>query len=362
MSSSVVLASTTTSAILPGSTPLASSAAVTSTLALPTVTTENARVTAMPYPPMTTHWSKPISCTWTYIVDNEQPPSGAGPIAWLDLEPIPGASTLSCYPDGMFAGGRTGVFSPATCPNGWTTVSISVNTDQSPQDATTTALCCSSEYTLDGGHCKRQVPTVLAVPITYNHTASTYEIMTNSTTTLYGATIAVNTIRALFRDDDQAVLGITDDSEIDDDPEPWHLSIPAKIGIGVGVTIFGLLTIAALLFLFFRRRQRKRDQMKGRSLHEMEAVHGARGHFFGSGNPPLSPHSRSPAHDAVLPHDYDAGADTNTLGDNESGHTAHRDDEIRVLMAQKAAIQRRIEELERGEEEDDDVQVPTHNR
>lgn len=96
------------------------------------------------YPPMTTHWSVPLSCTWTYNIDR-QPQSGVtGAVAWLDLEPIINASTLSCYPDGMFYNGRTGIFSPGTCPNGWTTVSLMVNTNEVKDTATTTAVCCSS--------------------------------------------------------------------------------------------------------------------------------------------------------------------------------------------------------------------------
>lgn len=93
---------------------------------------------------MTTHWTKPRSCTWTYVADGQPQPASPGAVAWLDLEPIPGASTLSCYPDGMFFDGRTGVFSPATCPSGWTTAFLQVNTNEVSSLATTTAVCCSS--------------------------------------------------------------------------------------------------------------------------------------------------------------------------------------------------------------------------
>jgi hypothetical protein len=54
-------------------------------------------------------------------------PGATGAIAWLDLKPNPHATTLSCYPDGMFYYGQTGVFSPASCPDGWTTVSLKVD-------------------------------------------------------------------------------------------------------------------------------------------------------------------------------------------------------------------------------------------
>ncbi|KOS18678.1 hypothetical protein ESCO_000889 [Escovopsis weberi] len=219
--------------------------------------------------------------------------------------------------------------------------------------------CTWTEYTLDGEHCKRQVPTALAVPITYNHTASTYEVFTNSTTTLYSATLAVHTIRALFRATDQSLLGITDDSDIDDDPEPWHLSIAAKIGIGIGVTIFGLLSIAALVFLFFRARQKRRDRLKGRS-HEMSSMRSStRGRPFsemGWSAPPRNAHGHHDQQRVVaargtdMAHDLDGAADEHSLEDSDSGNTAAQE-EIRVLMAQKAAIQRRIEELERSENE-----------
>ena len=89
---------------------------------------------------MTTYWTKPQSCTWTYVADDPLQQASSGAIAWLDLEPRSGASTLSCYPDGMFFDGRTGVFSPATCPHGWTTVSLRVNTDEDAIQATTTAI------------------------------------------------------------------------------------------------------------------------------------------------------------------------------------------------------------------------------
>jgi len=97
-----------------------------------------------PFPPLTTPWSEPDSCTWTYDVLQELKSGMAGPIAWLDLEPNEGETTLSCYPPGMFTEGRTGVFSPATCPSGWTTVSVHRNTDEPEEVATTTAVCCSS--------------------------------------------------------------------------------------------------------------------------------------------------------------------------------------------------------------------------
>ncbi|KAL7950647.1 hypothetical protein V8C42DRAFT_340264 [Trichoderma barbatum] len=344
-----------TISIVPGSAPTAFAASTSAT-----VTSngggDDSYITANPFPPMTTHWNRPMSCTWTYVSDSNLPEGVSEPIAYLDLEPLPGASTLSCYPDGMFFDGRTGVFSPATCPYGWTTVSLSVNTDQSEEAATTTALCCSSEYSYVGGLCKRQVPTVLAVPITYNHTAATYEVLTNSTITLYSATIAVQTIRALFREEDKPLLGLTNEDDIDDEPEDDHgLSMAAKIGIGVGVTLFGLFAIGAAILIYLLRRDRRKKRHTGRTSHELGVVQRTQGPMYS--NSPLGSHPRARARDAEPPPAYDFTTETNSVADNDGENAGvARDGEIQVLMAQKAAIQRRIEELERasGEESRDD--------
>ncbi len=110
------------------------------TTAMATIMTDD----TITYPPMTTPWTTPLSCTWTYDIDQTLKPGMSGPVAYLDLEPISDASTLTCYPDGMFFGSRTGTFSPGTCPNGWTTVSLRQNTNEPMDRATTTAVCCSS--------------------------------------------------------------------------------------------------------------------------------------------------------------------------------------------------------------------------
>lgn len=209
-----------------------------------------------------------------------------------------------------------------------------------------------SEYSYADGHCKRQVPTVLAVPIIYNHTAATYDVLTNSTTTLYSATIAVDTIRALFRERDKPLLGLTNDDDIDDQLEDNHgLSLSAKIGIGVGVTLFGLFAIGAATFVYLWRRERKKQCPTSRTSHELSVVQRAQGQMYSSS--PLDSHPRARARDGEPPPAYDFTTETNSVADNDGGNvTIARDGEIQVLMAQKAAIQRRIEELERvsGEE------------
>lgn len=93
---------------------------------------------------MTTHWTPQISCTWTYNIAEQPQPGASGAVAWLDLEPVAGETTLSCYPEGMFYNNHTGVFSPGTCPSGWTTVALQVPQNVDEGDATTTATCCSS--------------------------------------------------------------------------------------------------------------------------------------------------------------------------------------------------------------------------
>ncbi|KND95180.1 hypothetical protein TOPH_00225 [Tolypocladium ophioglossoides CBS 100239] len=305
------------------------------------------------FPPMTTHWTKPQSCTWTYVADGGPQLASSGAVAWLDLEPIPGASTLSCYPGGMFFDGRTGVFSPATCPGGWTTVLLQVNTNEVSSLATTTAVRCSSNYDLDGSHCKRPVLTVLAVPITYNRTASTYEVMTNSTTTLYSATIAVNTIRALFMDQDKKLLDLSNESEISREEVPDQgLSLGARLGIAFGVGGFVLVCIGTVIFCVLRRRRSRRRQAKGRGPHELNFVHGSHLHApaaYTPGDHGFDAHDQSAAEP---PPAYEASTMTNSSVEPEGGDPDTREDEIRALVVQKAAIQRRLEELERTDAED----------
>lgn len=278
-----------------------------------------------------------------------------GPIAWLDLEPKDGETSLSCYPPGMFTEGRTGVFSPATCPSGWTTVSVHRNTDEPKELATTTAVCCSSyvvsspfskpfsclllmisrEYTLDGGHCYREIPTVLAVPILYNTSGSTYDILAEETSVLVSATLAVHTIQALFQEEDKGILGLTYEEEIATESRDEGLTMSERVGIGVGAAIGGLLVIGIGAFLFLRRRTKKQKKYPP---HEMDAIDGPV--TIGPGadvavvqHPSLSPYGGT----TTL-----AGS----LADDDSRHDDVFDGEIEVLKAQKAAIQRRIEELE----------------
>jgi hypothetical protein len=188
------------------------------------------------------------------------------------------------------------------------------------------------EYTLNGGHCYREIPTVLAVPILYNTSGSTYDILADETSYLVSATLAVHTIQALFQEEDKDILGLTYEEEIrTDDRGGQGLTMSERVGIGVGAAIGGLLIIGIGVFLYLRRRAK--DQKKFLP-HEMEAVGGSVTLTPGAGaqQPPLSPYGGAPI--------------AASLADDDSGHDDAFDGEIEVLKAQKAAIQRRIEELE----------------
>lgn len=195
------------------------------------------------------------------------------------------------------------------------------------------------EYYLDGNHCKRSVPTVLAVPITYNHSAGTYEVMSSSTTTLYNATIAVYTIRALFQESDKKMLNLQDEDDIDDEESPHSLSLNARIGIGVGVAIFILLAIGATAYCLLRR-----DRARARRSHELSAIRHRERHGPDD-NSEHRTHCRS-NHDFIPPPAYEAATDSTSYTERGSGDSTTRDEEIRTLRVQKAVIQRRLEELE----------------
>ncbi|KAG5927271.1 hypothetical protein E4U42_002387 [Claviceps africana] len=297
-------------------------------------------------PPLTTPWTNPLSCTWTYVVDHLSNTARPGAVAFLDLEPMPGDKTLSCYPNSMFSFGRTGVFSPGTCPGGWTTASLHAD-DNTP--ATTTAVCCSYGYTLNGSACKRSVATALAVPITYNTTAGTYKVLTHSTTTLYGATLAVSSIQVLFNDDDRRRLGI----ETDGADSVFSLSLGARIAIAAGVGVFILLCLGLIYYALVRRQRSREGLTKERLMRDLMSLHrrDPSGHGQHNGTLSMSATSTGPylVHEANEPPPaYDPHARRppgNRAGDY--GRTA--DGEIRALNEQKAMIQQRLDELERLE-------------
>jgi hypothetical protein len=219
-----------------------------------------------------------------------------------------------------------------------------------------------SEYSLHGRWCKRSVPTVLAVPITYNESAGTHEVFYSSRTTLYSATIAVHTIQALFREEDRALLGLSDDST---DSGRSGLSRDARIGVGVGVGIGGFLLIGILVFAIWRCRRRRHPppmdrRSKGRSMHELNAMGAASRSGTADGPDPrdtsddtsFCTHSRSHSNSAAYPA-YQHTMDTNSTSDDGEDSTSNREDEIKVLREKKAEIQRRIDELQSVETAED---------
>ncbi|KAG6013947.1 hypothetical protein E4U43_007037 [Claviceps pusilla] len=305
-----------------------------------------ASTTSARLPPLTTPWSNPLSCTWTYVVDHPSDTARPGAIAFLDLEPMPGDKTLSCYPNNMFSFGRTGVFSPGTCPGGWTTATL--HTDDSTP-ATTTAICCSYGYTFSGSICKRSVATALAVPITYNTTAGTYHVLKDSTTTLYSAMLAVSSIQVQFNDDDRKRLGIETDST---DPG-FSLSLGTRIGIAVGIGVFILFCIGLIYYALARRRRSKEGLTKDRLMRDLKSIYRRDPLDNGRYNNTLS--MSIPSAGSYLVHEanepppaYDPQM-RRPPSNGAANHSRPTDSEIRALNEQKAMIQQRLDELERLE-------------
>ena len=149
------------------------------------------------------------------------------------------------------------------------------------------------------------------------------------------ATLAVHTIRALFQEDDKDILGLTLEEEIRAEPEGEGLTMSERVGIGVGSAIGGLLIFSVVAFLLFRRRAKKHRNSRY-PPHEMADVDGPVGDREVAQHPSLSP---------------DDGGTTiaRSSADRNSRDGDLMDDEIEALRAQKAAIQRRIEELESGD-------------
>lgn len=172
------------------------------------------------------------------------------------------------------------------------------------------------------------------MPIIYNTTDGTHDVLTDTTTTLTDATLAVWTINALFQEQDKELLGLTYEEEIRDEADGGGggLSLGERIGIGIGATLGGLLVLGVIMFLLFRRH---RGSKKG----DADAASDTRGCGMRSRTNPSEP--PPPAYEF---------SERNSLANDDDGT---RGGEIQVLRAQKAAIQRRIEELQRVETTDD---------
>ncbi|GAO17819.1 hypothetical protein UVI_02049160 [Ustilaginoidea virens] len=261
-------------------------------------------------PPLTTPWSSPQSCTWTYVVDQPDETAALGAVAFLDLEPIPGDKTLSCYPGNMFSHGRTGVFT-----------------------------------------CRRSVATALAVPITYNTTAGTYNVMTQSTTTLYSAVLAASTIQVLYGAEDRKQLGI---DIIHGQDHVHFMSTSTRIGVSVGVGTLVLLCLGLFYFALTRHRRRREGLTEDRLMRDLRSLQGQHPSWdkpctsrLSMSTADASIHSLHEQHQPPPPA-YDPNRAGRAPGHGNTDYARDRDGEIRLLREQKAMIQRRLEELEIG--------------
>lgn len=113
-------------------------------------TTTTTRPSSHFVPALTTPWTRPETCRYTYDVDHP-PKDGSGPTAYLDWAIDKDATTFSCYPPGMFESGNSGTFSPASCPFSWYTVDKPDGSSTSQGPDTTTRTCCS-KYVASGIH------------------------------------------------------------------------------------------------------------------------------------------------------------------------------------------------------------------
>jgi hypothetical protein len=180
------------------------------------------------------------------------------------------------------------------------------------------------------------VPTALAVPIVYNTTADTYSLATDQTSTLISATLAVYPINALFREEDKEILGLTYEEQIRTETlDDGGLSLGARIGIGIGATIGGLLLIGLALWLLCGKRGKRECKRSCKSRADAGTVVETGDRVAGGDLPP-------PAYEF---------SQRNSVADDD-GLEIGPDGEIQVLRAQKAAIQRRIEELEQVDTND----------
>ena len=176
---------------------------------------------------------------------------------------------------------------------------------------------------------------MLAVPVI--STSGSFDILTNSTTTLYSATIAVHTIQALFDASDTELLGLTNVSSSTDATSEGGgggLSLAARIGLGVGIAAIGVLACIISIWFFLRRRSRGDEEdpsftVVNGDIHRISMMERRSHHHRYESRSHQSPRS-------------------SRLGSNSSGEA-----DIEELRAQKAAIERRIEALS-----GDDISTP----
>lgn len=218
------------------------------------------------YPPLTTLWTRPTSCQFTWAA------SESGHVtATLDR---------ACYPptpsSAIPATENVNRYSPGLCPNGFTTA----RTEDPSNSTITTAMCCTNGYAYSGVDtvCKRTVTTPTTI-VSVGQAGQT-------------STIAVSSFTA----HDQGVFVLFQTSDIDvimsanvsywlinpnstspgtptssltlpdalaptlpttgDRPSGTNgLSTGAQAGIGIGIALGALILLGVVIWLWRRRRQ-----------------------------------------------------------------------------------------------------------
>ncbi|KAK0611264.1 hypothetical protein B0T14DRAFT_571174 [Immersiella caudata] len=223
-------------------------------------------------PPFTTDFTPPDGfCAFTYL--NSGAPSSPYPTSlWLGYSL---GDAKYCYPTSFYE--NAGTFSPAQCPQSFTTAKTYALTGGSSG-----AVCCSSGYTYDGARslakndkydwCTRVVPT------------NTIGIFADEPRPIYGFTFTsdppvtalVRAVHVRWEQSDLPGLGLPPETSASSGSNGLAheteapiigggggLSDTAKAGIGAGVGVLAVTIIAAILLLLRRRRRGSSLREKG---------------------------------------------------------------------------------------------------
>ena len=219
-------------------------------------------------------------------------------------------------------------------------------------------LLFKRQYTLHDGYCQKAIPTIHATPVTHisGGDSMTPSYMTHMTTYLVDATAAHHPLVILFQEKDQDVLGLVDDDLAHSDtPSPPSkssssadaLPLGAKIGIGLGVG--GAVSILVLLIYYLLRRRRNISEKAAMQMAGFPNGIAACRSDVSSSDASLGatrPRRHGPQPDPPPPFE----PSPRQLSPRDSAERAEPSgDELKALRAQQEAIQRRIEQLERGE-------------
>ena len=184
--------------------------------------------------------------------------------------------------------------------------------------------------------------------------------MTHMTTYLVSATVAHHPLVILFQEKDRDVLGLVDDdlahSDATSDPSSSSsvrggLGLGAKIGIGVGVA--GIISLLVLLaFYLLRRRRNLSEKASLESAVLPHSIPACRSSASSSASSLQGVHSRRQmGPDPDPPPAYEPSPRQLSPRGSVEGQ-GPSEDELRSLRAQQEAIRRRIEQLERGSEQE----------